>query len=330
MNRGRPKKLTDELKSLIVNIKKDTPNLTAKNIRGEIRLHLITSKNKREPNLSEKEIARIVDSEELPGESVINKYLAKINPQLKIQLPLDTPWSIGDCIKYNIPADMIPVLIEIQKLGLKADEIRFAQITNRQAKWFAMLYPSVQRLIKNKYHEIHFAFNTFLTFLFPLFRQWEEKEQVSQRVLELEELTLLILVGFQYANREQASEITRESHLDTSGLDNLYFVQEDISVETIIDAWWNVFGTEYEKKQRTEMAANFRGFSAKQLEKIFGTLTLQQVDSVSDFSHALNSGFVSARKWREQHPKEYAEIYRLWKEKGNERLNYRTRQLTST
>jgi hypothetical protein len=256
MNRGRPEKLTDELKSLIVKIKKDNPKLTGKNIRGEIRLHLITSKNKREPNLSEKEIARRVDGEELPGESVIVKYLAKINPQLKIQLPLDTPWSIGDCIKYNIPADMIPVLIKIQELGLKTDELRLAQITIRQARWFAVLYPSVQRLTKNKTNEVHFAFRTFFTFIFPIFKQWEEKEPVSQRILELEELTLLILVGFQYANREQASEIIRESHLNTSELDSLYFVQEDISVETIIDGWWNAFTTAEEKRQRVEMLAS--------------------------------------------------------------------------
>lgn len=72
------------------------------------------------------------------------------------------------------------------------------------------------------------------------------------------------------------------------------------------------------------MAANFRGFSAKQLKEIFGTLTLKQVDSVNDFLHAYYSGFVSARKWKEQHPEEWAEIYNLWKVKENERLNNQT------
>jgi hypothetical protein len=69
------------------------------------------------------------------------------------------------------------------------------------------------------------------------------------------------------------------------------------------------------------MQANFKGFSPEQLEKMFGTLTSKQVDSFNDFQHALNSGFVSTRKWKEQHPKEYEGIYHLWKEKENERLN---------
>ena len=46
--------------------------------------------------------------------------------------PKDTPWSIGACVRYDIPADVIPLLAQV-KSHIKSDET----LTVRTAQWIA-------------------------------------------------------------------------------------------------------------------------------------------------------------------------------------------------
>ena len=144
-----------------------------------------------------------------------------------------------------------------------------------------------------------------------------EPEQSNQNA----ELTWLVLIGMLYAKAEQVSELIGEDYPDTSELDKLLLIPEDLSIEALIDGWRSAFATPKQRKQREDILANFKGLSSEELELNFGKLTPHQVAYVNDLLHAVTSGFVSAHKWKEQHPEEYAEIKKLWEAKEHERLH---------
>ena len=64
--------------------------------------------------------------------------ILEIKDYLKKSDPLDKPWTIGACEKYGIPGDMIPHLIELQKLDREPPQL--PPLTIRQARWFSRLY----------------------------------------------------------------------------------------------------------------------------------------------------------------------------------------------
>lgn len=104
---------------------------------------------------------------------------------------LDYLWSIGCCIRYNIPGELIPVLINYQKTPFP--------ITIRTARWIAKIYHAVTPILKKKY---------------------PDKTLPNElRLLEIAEI---------YARVELMSELANK-HPDTSELDKLYFILEDFS-----------------------------------------------------------------------------------------------------
>ncbi len=339
MDRGRPEKLTSELKNLITKIKTREPKRTAKSIREDVRLHLISQKREQNPQLLDKEIKRIVDNEELPGESAITKFLTPIVKQLKIPSLLDQSWSIGSCIEYDIPADMIPALIQIQQFAQKLG----VKITTRQARWFARLYPTVQKMMTKKQHTniagvlIQFAIFRHVkldreasNFLVKLFKFLESAKELSnqsekEQLNQLVGLVWLALIGVQYARQEQVSELIGQlgkREFDTAALDNLYFIREDFLAEALLDGFWDTYATPEGKKRRADYLANFKGLSAMELEADFGKQLIQnQIDMANDFSRAMLHSAVRGREWIEQHSEQWAELFKLWEEKEHERTH---------
>ena len=61
------------------------------------------------------EILQISDAEN-PSLRSYEEKIKEIRNGLRKKNPLDAPWTIGACEKYGIPGDMIPHLIELQKL----------------------------------------------------------------------------------------------------------------------------------------------------------------------------------------------------------------------
>ena len=94
---------------------------------------------------------RLQDLIEKMGEiSPTEDTLARMISEARNKQPseLDQPWSIGACAQYNIPPDIIPVLIRLQKLKAARRRRRLAgEITIREARWVARLYPAAEPLI---------------------------------------------------------------------------------------------------------------------------------------------------------------------------------------
>ena len=253
-------------------------------------------------------------------------------PNINKENPLDKPWTVGACIKYDISPDVIPVLIKIMQVVVAG------HITIRQARWFARLYPSVQKLMRKQSQNQNFI-STLQTLSYSQHElgiqlpgiELVSEEQISklrefyrsepEQSNQHAELTWLVLIGVSYAKAEQVSELVGEDYPDTSELDKLLLIPEDLSIEALIDGGRSAFATPKQRKQREDILANFKGLSSEELELKFGKLTPHQVDYVNDLLHAVTSGFVSAHKWEEQHPEEYAEIKKLWEAKEHERLH---------
>jgi hypothetical protein len=128
---------------------------------------------------------------------------------------LEKPWSIGACAYYNIPPDIIPILIRLQKLKAADKEGSSGEITIREARWVARLYPAA--------------------------------EPVIDRLFKNEEGSLwwMSLIVNGYVQRERVSEQMNEQYPNTSDLDRLYFASEDFLSDEALEAWWGTLPLEY-------------------------------------------------------------------------------------
>jgi len=131
---------------------------------------------------------------------------------------LEKPWSIGACAQYNIPHGMIPILIKIQKLkAVEDEEGSLGEITIREARWIARLYPAAEPVISE------------LTFS-------------NDR-----QLLWLLFIASSYAQRERVSEQINEQYPNTSDLDILYFAGEDFLSDDALVSWWDAIPPEYQQ-----------------------------------------------------------------------------------
>jgi hypothetical protein len=131
---------------------------------------------------------------------------------------LEKPWSIGACAQYNIQPDIIPILIKIQKLKAVENEAgSLGEITIREARWIARLYPVAEQLI-NK-----------LDF-------YDDRR-----------LLWLLFIASSYVQRERVSEQINEQYPNTSDLDRLYFAGEDFLSDDALVSWWNAIPPEYQQ-----------------------------------------------------------------------------------
>lgn len=115
-----------------------------------------------------------------------------IRERLRVKDPLDSPWSIGASATYNIPAAVIPQLIEQKRITKTI-------ITIRDALWQTRLYPLLNQVAKANYPKKHIS-----------------------------ELGVIFMVSQQYAWIERAAYILRPKDsegdllVDTTVLDNAY------------------------------------------------------------------------------------------------------------
>lgn len=187
---------------------------------------------------------------------------------------LDQPWSIGACAQYNIPPDIVPVLVKLQKLKASSDkESQPGEITIREAQWVARLYPVAEPVI-NK------------AFINDDGRLW-----------------LLSIIVSSYVQRERVSEQMNEQHPNTSDLDRLYFANEGLLSENSLEAWWSTFSPDYQ--QAIADVLELQRLSAiEELEKVRGRpLSGEESKMINDcFDVAKTGGPLALREWVKQHP----------------------------
>ena len=182
---------------------------TKKDIRTDI---LLLKKNDVDGKLSARAIRERLKkmrpgSKYIPKERAIYNIIQKNKEKLEFN-PIDSPWSIGSCEKYNIPADIIPTLIELEQLGK-------TKFTIRQARWFARLKPVVFEMSAAK-RPLEDVLSGLALITVP---------HNDSR------LALLAIITYQYAGYEQISELEDEQHPDTSDLDFTIFTEGKIGAD---------------------------------------------------------------------------------------------------
>jgi hypothetical protein len=151
--------------------------------------------------------------EKLGYEPPADETLVKMISEARNKQPreIEKPWSIGACSYYNIPHDMIPVLIKIQKLMAEYgdDEDVARVLTVREARWMARLYRVAE----------------------PLIKELPNAEENG--------LLWLDFIASSYVKRERVSEQMNEQYPDTADLDRLYFYSDDFLNDDVLISWWD-------------------------------------------------------------------------------------------
>jgi len=143
--KGRPEKLTDELKLRISTLLKDhKKRMKAPAIQNTLRAYLQEVVRK-EGNWTDKQISAEAEYR-LPGISSIQQYAKTVYAELEKPSPLDKHWHLG-VLKDNpfIPADAIPYILKIQKIQNSKPEL-LGKLTIRQAIWVSRLYTTVKNI----------------------------------------------------------------------------------------------------------------------------------------------------------------------------------------
>jgi hypothetical protein len=189
---------------------------------------------------------------------------------------LERPWSIGACSQYNIPADIVPLLIKVRQSRIhemKELDLPPRKLTIRQARWFARLQPAVEALVKMQY---------------PF--------DVDERLRYLEEI-----VAF-YAEKEQVSEILNEQYPDTSKLDEMLFVNEDLSFDTLNEVWWSLRTDEQKKDIFSVLERIRKSIITEQEFKLGRHLADSEIDWINNYFAAATNGPRTLSEWEKQHP----------------------------
>jgi len=118
---GRGPNIPQKVKILIAEVYVLDHSRTAKEVMREVHKRLGTSQ--RRPGW--------------PGESAISKELTRIRKNASESDPLNMPFSLGAVFDQNIPAEAIPMLVEIQDTR---------PMTLRLARWVAKLYIAAHKL----------------------------------------------------------------------------------------------------------------------------------------------------------------------------------------
>jgi len=125
--RYRGPKITDEVKLLIAHLHKEHPKYTNEEIRNLVEANL----RKANPDLPEGWPSKFVIDRIMPGIRERTR-LSELNPD-----PRDRPWTTSSMIKYPIPPEALPSVLQawfrLRKKG-------FEFLTIRQAQWVARLY----------------------------------------------------------------------------------------------------------------------------------------------------------------------------------------------
>jgi hypothetical protein len=193
--RGHSPNIRQEVKDTIVFIKGHFPNMKPRQIRVHIKQNLKMFK---------------LNQNQVPSVRSIQKILNKPENRKNIERikndALNQRWNIGLGMKYGITANIVPVLIKIKQNENLSDDL-----TIRKARWIEYLYPTLELIFKRR------------------------RPNINQE----ERIGLIYLIAENYAKLEEIFEIkngvnnTPIHAMDTSDIDNMYLVKEDISNENI-------------------------------------------------------------------------------------------------
>jgi len=207
-----------------------------------------------------------------PTEETLMRMISEArNQQLS---ELDQPWSIGACAQYNIPSDIIPVLIRIQKFRAPGErEDLLGEITIREAQWVARLFPVAEPVVNKPF------------------------------INDEGRLQLLSLIVDCYVQRERVSEQMNEQYPNTSELDRIYFANEDLLSEDSLEAWWSTFPRELQQAVADALEPR-RLMAFEEIEQARGRpLSDEEVKTINDcFDVVKTGGPIALREWVKQHP----------------------------
>ncbi|RPI53820.1 MAG: hypothetical protein EHM49_03890 [Deltaproteobacteria bacterium] len=188
---------------------------------------------------------------------------------------LEKPWCIGACTYYNIPHDMIPVLIKIQKLKAENgdDEDLSRVLTVREAQWIARLYHVAE----------------------PLIRGLPEPDE--NRLLWLD------FIANSYVKRERVSQQMNESYPNTYDLDKLYFYSEKFLDMEIMIPWWDSLMPSH-KQAIIKAIENERADILESTEQYYKRpLTPEEIKMIDGcFESLKKGGLVTLREFINQTP----------------------------
>lgn len=237
-------------------------------ISNEVKRLIISQAIHDSKNMPRRALAvRLQELIEKMGEvSPTEDTLAKMISEARNKQPsdLDQPWSIGANAQYDIPAEIIPVLMKMRKSRAPQDkEGAMGEITIREARWAARLYPAAEPVISKLPLEEN--------------RLWGLSEILSGYVL-----------------REQLSEQMNEQYPNTSDLDGLYFASEDPFSDASLQAWWQTVPLEYRQVilDAVEQERAQTHEDVKRNKK--RPLTSEEIKMIDDSFDAIKSGGLEA------------------------------------
>jgi hypothetical protein len=257
-------------------------------IKGSGIEKIIAMYYEKNPAAKGKEILELVNKD--PGMkgrqislSAVQTLLAKWHKQEKERIaagiskdPLDRPWSIGLSLAYKIPADIVPILIRIKMLyGL----------TIREARWVSYLYPTLSELIDTVY----------------------PKDTSISRIGRI-----TIIAGI-YSYQEKINDIITGnvskliSSIDTSALDDRYFIQHDISdtslADGIIYAYLPEIAIELKNKQ-----TGINNHAKDEYKRVFGNLKMDDLDLLKEYIENRDKGPEHSQRWDKENQNKILKI----------------------
>lgn len=123
-------RITNEVKRFIAEVHDKNPDWRAKEVKEEVQVLLRRVNHQVKPDW--------------PGLSVIQVELKKLRDRKVSGEPfgIDRPWSIGRLVKYDIPSEVIPRVLEIQEIRGNNKPL-----TIRDAKWIGRLHAVFQNIM---------------------------------------------------------------------------------------------------------------------------------------------------------------------------------------
>jgi len=210
-------------------------------VRNEVANVLVVNRE-----VTGQELKRLVEKS-LKRKGFIFSYTVRTYQNIKNQLgaPLrgfDKPWSLGT---YVPPADIAP-LISLQKQLFAYGRY----LTTRRARWYAVLYPVLAPIIEQAYPG--------------------DNAQNELRIMQIASF---------YCRKEQIAEVN-DIALDTSKLDSIFLIYQDISFKAMLLEWFNLFLPDMENPDT--LTLNIEG-NTELLLQFVNTLTQSGVDQALKF-----------------------------------------------
>ena len=150
--------------------------------------------------------------EQAPGLSAVQKELTRIRRNPNVSSELDKPWALGAIAKYDIPAEIVPIIIELLRMRNNSGIISGRSfMTVRQALWIARLAPLMDSIKED-------------VLTYP-----QSSEVNESQLLQY----MLFQMAVAYARCEQIAELNNEVSpeekvlFDTKALDDMFFIYKN-------------------------------------------------------------------------------------------------------